>query len=121
MKTIKLESITIGVVDSQTVFNDVRDVLDMMSTFAYFEESSSLGMIVCRQSLGDKFFDLKSGYAGEVLQKFSNYKIRLAIVGNFGNEKSKSLRDFIRECNRGSGVFFVDSEQAAIERLATAT
>jgi len=63
------------------------------------------------------FFDLKTGLAGEILQKFSNYRVKLAIVGDFEEVKSKSLRDFIRESNRGRTVNFVNSVEEAVERL----
>src|SRR5580765_1155942 len=33
-------------------------------------------------NIAPKFFDLRSGLAGEVLQKFVNYRGRLAIVGD---------------------------------------
>ena len=117
MRTIKFDTITVGVVDGETRIVDVRDMLDMMATFSYFEDEENLAMVISEISLGEKFFDLQTGFAGEILQKFSNYNMALAIVGDFGNVNSKSLRDFIRECNRGRQVFFVDDEQSALKRL----
>ena len=117
MRTIKFDTITVGVVDEETRITSVRDMLDMMATFSYFEDAESLAMVIGEHSLGEKFFDLKSGFAGEILQKFSNYNVKLAIVGDFDNVGSKSLRDFIRECNRGRQVFFVGDEKAEIKRL----
>lgn len=38
------------------------------------------GLILSEADLAPEFFDLKSGLAGEVLQKFVNYKMRVAIV-----------------------------------------
>ena len=38
--------------------------------------------------------------AGEILQKFSNYRVRLAIVGDFTPYSSKSIKDFIYESNK---------------------
>ena len=45
------------------------------------------------------FFTLRSGVAGEFVQKFANYGLRLAIVGNISGavRESDSLRDFVRE------------------------
>jgi hypothetical protein len=63
------------------------------------------------------FFDLKSGLAGEILQKFSNYRVKLALAGDFSEIRSKSLKDFIRECNRGKTIFFVNSINDALSRL----
>ena len=51
--------------------------------------------------------------AGDILQKFSNYKMRLAIIGSFSYE-SKSLKDFIYECNKGKLVNFVKTLSEAL-------
>ena len=56
----------------------------------------------------------------KILQKWTNYGFRAAIFGDFSayTEVSKSLRDFIYECNRGTAVFFVPTRQEAEERLS---
>lgn len=38
------------------------------------------GLILTENDLAQEFFDLRSGLAGELFQKFINYKIRVAIV-----------------------------------------
>ena len=38
------------------------------------------GLVLDETDLGADFFDLRTGLAGEVLQKFTNYRARLAIV-----------------------------------------
>ncbi|KAA6304392.1 hypothetical protein EZS27_043961, partial [termite gut metagenome] len=40
-------------------------------------------IVVQEKNITPEFFDLKSGMAGEILQKFSTYRVRLAIVGDF--------------------------------------
>jgi hypothetical protein len=74
-------------------------------------------MIIHKESLPQEFFDLKSGIAGEILQKFSNYRMKLAIVGDFSEIKSKSLRDFIRESNERKIISFVSSVREALSIL----
>ena len=37
-------------------------------------------LILTESSLGEEFFDLRSGLAGELLQKLVNYRVRTAIV-----------------------------------------
>ncbi|MEQ8173722.1 MAG: DUF4180 domain-containing protein [Syntrophomonadaceae bacterium] len=49
-------------------------------------------MILYKKTIGMEFFYLKTGIAGEVLQKFINYQIKLAIVGGFARYSSRSLR-----------------------------
>jgi len=38
------------------------------------------GLILGEENLCAEFFDLRTGLAGEVFQKFSNYRARLALV-----------------------------------------
>jgi hypothetical protein len=74
-------------------------------------------MILHAINLPSEFFDLKSGFAGEILQKFSNYRMKLAIIGDFSEIKSKSLRDFIRESNNRRTISFVSSIEEALSIL----
>lgn len=60
------------------------------------------------------FYDLKTGLAGEILQKLSNYGVRLAIVGQFALVKSKRFRELMSESNKGSQVRFARSRDEAI-------
>ncbi len=74
--------------------------------------------ILHQKNISPAFFDLKTGIAGEVLQKFSTYRIRLAIVGNFSSHESKSIKDFIFESNKTGHINFVASKEEALERLS---
>jgi hypothetical protein len=38
------------------------------------------GLILTESDLAPEFFNLRSGLAGELFQKFTNYKVRVAIV-----------------------------------------
>ncbi|MGD0345396.1 MAG: DUF4180 domain-containing protein [Terracidiphilus sp.] len=71
------------------------------------------------ERLGDEFFQLRNGIAGEVLQKFVTYQVRIAIVGDIisHSDASKALHDFVVECNRGSAVWFVRSMEELNDRL----
>jgi len=49
-----------------------------------------------------------------MLQKVVNYRLRLAIVGDFSKVESKSLKAFIAESNRSNTIVFVGSVDAAL-------
>jgi len=91
------------------------DILQLMVDAGYTHSVQS--MIIHAESLLPEFFDLKSGIAGEILQKFSNYRMKLAIVGDFSEIKSKSLRDFIRESNDRKIISFVSTVNEALSVL----
>ena len=63
------------------------------------------------QRLSPDFFRLRTGLAGAILQKFTNYQLRVAIVGDISGyvEKSMPLRDFVDESNRRGQVRFLAS------------
>ena len=104
----------VAVVDRWARITNPLDLLDAMATAGYLGCSS---MATYAESLGATFFDLKTKIAGEMLQKFSNYRMRLAIIGDFSNVSSRSLNDFIWESNNGDTVCFVDSLERALDRL----
>lgn len=71
------------------------------------------------ERLGNEFFQLRNGIAGEVLQKFVTYHLRIAIVGDIASLStgSKAFHDFVVECNRGSDVWFVRDMDELNDRL----
>lgn len=75
-------------------------------------------IILSKENLHESFFDLRSGLAGEILQKVSNYATSLGIVGDFSVYESKSLRDFIYESNKSNRVVFVSTAADALNRLS---
>ncbi|NLV58366.1 MAG: DUF4180 domain-containing protein [Clostridiales bacterium] len=115
MRIFTRNGTSVAVIDSARKLTDPQDFLDLMAEA--WVHGQCTGMVIDKASLGDGFFDLKNGLAGEILQKFSNYRMKLAIVGDFSGYRSKSLRDFIGECNRGSLIFFEDNEEAALNAL----
>ncbi|MEI6101878.1 MAG: DUF4180 domain-containing protein [Eubacteriales bacterium] len=98
---------------AEKAFTDVQSALDFMMQISY--ETGCDSAVVLKECVPEEFFDLKTRLAGEILQKFTNYRFRLAIVGDFDNIQSKSLRDFILESNLGKRYLFVSSEQEALD------
>ena len=99
----------------KTEIKEVQDALDLMGNSSYQGVSK---IIVRQHHLCPEFFDLKSGVAGEILQKFSNYSMQLAIVGDFSVYKSKSLKDFIFESNKAGRIVFVATLDEAVKKLS---
>lgn len=114
MKIQNINNISVAILDMNEKINGVQDMLDIMGTAQY---NGCIGIVVYKECLGEMFFDLKTGYAGEILQKFSNYNMKTAIIGDFSSYKSKSLRDFIFECNKGNRVFFKSSPEEGLNAL----
>lgn len=94
------------------IISEPGDILDLMVEAGYVGSNK---IIVHKETLHPDFFDLKTKLAGEILQKFSNYRMQLAIVGDFSGVKSKSLNDFIRESNKRGIISFISSLETALE------
>lgn len=102
----------VAVITSDTpIIADRQSALDLVAALMYEDECS--GAIINKAAFDERMFVLSSGIAGEVLQRFTSYRMRLAIVGDFEQYTSKPLRDFIRESNRGGQVAFVPDHAAA--------
>ena len=91
-----------------------QEALELLVNCAY---QGAEKIIIHADQLMPDFFDLKTGIAGEILQKVSTYQLRLAIVGDFSQYTSKSLQDFIFESNKMGRVSFVASVEEAKTRL----
>jgi hypothetical protein len=102
------------IVSDEIVINDTQGALDLMADADYYEARR---IILSEFNLKPAFFELRTGMAGDILQKFSQYSVKLAIIGEFEKYKSKSLKAFILESNRGSQIFFVPNRDTAIARL----
>ena len=95
--------------------NNVQDVLDLFGELygQYYD-----GIILYERNITHDFFDLQTKLAGEILQKFSNYRIRLVIVGDCSKYTSRSLEAFICESNKGKTVNFSSSPTEALKLLS---
>lgn len=103
-------------ISETTIIEKTEDGVDLLGNLYYqgFER-----IIINEKNITPNFFELKTGIAGEILQKFSTYRIRLAIVGDFSKYSSKSLNDFIYESNKSGHISFVNSTYEALKILST--
>lgn len=103
------------VTSDEAIISTTQDGLDLLGNL-YYQGFDSI--VIYEKNIVSDFFDLKSGIAGEILQKFSTYRVRLAIVGDFSKYTSKSLKNFIYESNKSRQVNFVNSTTEALKILS---
>lgn len=106
INNIKVAEIRSGKIEIESE----QDALDLFANAMY---QGSNKIILQKKHLTEDLFDLKNGIAGAIFQKCSNYRVKLAIVGDFSIYQRKSLRDFIRESNRYGQINFVSSIEEA--------
>jgi hypothetical protein len=76
------------------------------------------GLLIDEADLGPAFFDLRTGLAGEAFQKFTNYRVRLAIVIADESAYGSRFSELIHEHRAHDAVRFFASEQLARRWLA---
>ncbi|RZK19367.1 MAG: DUF4180 domain-containing protein [Flavobacterium sp.] len=115
MEILKVNDSIAEIIANDLVISKIEDGIDLIGNVYYqgFDK-----VIIYEQNITPQFFDLSTKIAGEILQKFSNYRIRLAIVGNFEGYQSKSIKDFIFESNKLGQINFVNSKSEAINALS---
>jgi hypothetical protein len=94
-----------------------QDALDLIGAVFLGAEM----VAVPAERLGEQFFSLGTRFAGEVMQKFVNYRLRLAVVGDISRhlEASSALRALVHESNRSDHIWFVPDVDALDARLKT--
>jgi hypothetical protein len=76
-------------------------------------------ILIPAERFDDDFFRLRTGIAGEIIQKFVTYRLRVAIAGDIARHvvESSAWRDFVYESNRGDQVWFVANLEELEKRL----
>jgi hypothetical protein len=93
-----------------------RDALDIIGEAAH---RGADWVAIPTSRFDDDFFRLRTRIAGEIIQKFVNYRLGVAIVGDISRHTavSSALRDFVREANRGTQIWFIPDLDVLRDRL----
>ncbi len=100
------------IISDNIVLQTVEDAVDLIGNMSYqgFDK-----LIIHEENMIPDFFELKDKIAGNILQKFSQYSMPLAIIGDFEKYESKSLDDFIFESNKGNQINFVTTVEDGLK------
>lgn len=113
---LKDNGIDIAIVTGgETVITDVQSALDLAMTVKY--ETGAERIVIDKDVICGDFFVLSTGLAGEILQKYMNYHVKVAVYGDYSHYTSKPLKDFIHESNHGKDFFFVPTKEEAVRKL----
>ncbi|WP_030171817.1 DUF4180 domain-containing protein [Spirillospora albida] len=93
----------------------LEDALDLVG--AVFQGADTVAVPASR--LDERFFSLGTRFAGEIMQKFVNYRLRLAVIGDISRhlETSPALRALVRESNSAGHIWFVPDLETFDARL----
>jgi hypothetical protein len=100
--------------DSGISIRSFRDIADALGACIGTE-----GLILTEGDLAQEFFDLRSGLAGDLFQKFTNYRLRLAIVLPDPQAYGERFSELVYEHRSHNMIRFFRSEDEARAWLRT--
>mgnify|MGYP001611244254 CR=1 FL=1 len=109
-KIIVGESELSEIISKEILIKNIDDALEIIGN------APSEYLIFSEHNFEKDFFDLSTRKLGNILQKFTTYRIKLAIIGDFEKYTSQTLKDFIRESNSHGDYLFVASKAEVIKR-----
>jgi hypothetical protein len=81
-------------------------------------EQGARAVLLYAANLPTRFFDLRSGDAGTILQKFRKYRIRLAVIAAPGDPPlSRHFQELLIDERRGHDFALVPDRAAAVAWL----
>jgi len=93
----------------------ITSVDDALALIASCIENDSQLLLLDGEQLPPAFFELRSRFAGEFVQKLANYRLRVAACFVSGPERSERFEEFLREARRGRDFrAFTSREDAEI-------
>lgn len=101
------------------VLGTEADALDLLVAAGPWGAGASWVALPENRLSGD-FYRLRTGLAGAIMQKFVNYHMGLVILGDLTarTATSPTLRDLVRESNRGKHIWFVSTVDELRGQLA---
>jgi hypothetical protein len=117
VKTIEKNGKKLVIISSnENIILDIATALDLVMSIKY--EYDSFRIVINKEAFKEDFFILSTKFAGDIVQKFVTYDIKMAIVGDYSHYTSKPLKDFMYESNHGKDLYFVNTIEDGIERLS---
>lgn len=100
----------IEVLSSDNLLNSEQDALDLISLSW---EHNIQQQVLHGEIFSEDFFNLKTGVAGKMLQKFINYGIRVAAIIPAQVANTGRFREMVLETNKGNAFRVFSSREEA--------
>ena len=116
-------SMEIGIINQAEVrilecLSPITGIDDALDIVAACGEKDSDHLLLESHMLPDSFFDLRTRFAGEFLQKLQNYRVRTAGVFPPKPEYSERFKEFLVEARRGQMFRVFTTRAEALDWLA---
>lgn len=111
---------TFLLLDKDKKMYKVDEVIEFMMNASY-QSTQEIHFVFHRQNLPVDFFNLRSGYAGELLQKLMNYQMTMGVIGDFNDISCPHFQAFMYECNCRGHVRFSQTLQKYMSEMLAIT
>ena len=95
----------------------LESACEALDLVAVCGENGADRLLLHAESLTEKFYRLRTGLAGEILQKFVNYHIRVAAMIPLNLVNQGRFHEMVLEVNRGSQFRVFQSREKAEQWL----
>jgi hypothetical protein len=109
----------VRVLECATEGSSIRGSQDAINLIGEARSHQATIVAIPATRLSDDFFRLGKGIAGEFIQKFVTYGLRLVVLGDISEhvDNSSALRNFVYEANRGAHCWFLTDRDELGRRL----
>ncbi|MEU9254578.1 DUF4180 domain-containing protein [Streptomyces sp. NPDC048270] len=116
LQTINDVSVLVYEAEGEVIAGE-REALDCIGDAGY---QGARWAVIPVERFDESFFQLSTRVAGAIIQKFVQYRVGIVVLGDISRhtQASPPLRDFVRECNRGTQTWFLADAAELHERLA---
>ena len=94
--------------------SSAQDALDLVAGCGVYGVTR---LLIPESCLNENFFNLKTGLLGEILLKFSNYRIKAAVVISSEHVGKGKFYEFALETNRGRDFRIFSDLQKSVDWL----
>jgi hypothetical protein len=101
-------------ISDSTPISSAQDALDLVAGCGEYGVSR---LLIPESCLNEDFYNLKTGLLGEILLKFSNYRIKAAAVIPSDQVGKGKFFEFTLETNRGRDFRIFADDQKAVDWL----
>jgi len=92
------------------VIQTESDALDLVAACG---ENGTYNLLIHADNLPEAFYDLRTGLAGAILLKFSNYRLRVAVILDPVKSSQGRFGEMVLETNRGDQFRVFSSPESA--------
>ena len=100
----------------QNLLNDLGSANDLLSLTW---DNKATGLFIPASSLSPAFFDLKTGIAGDFLQRLQNYRVKTVFLVPEIEKQNIRVQELARDMKHNQFVRFMEREQEALAWLTS--